>query len=372
MDCVTAAPFISMLYDSEKVPEDVRQHVLHCVECRKRLQEYSHLTAEIRLVAAQEPDFQRRLDLPLVPRESSFLSRMGTPVRIPRFAVALALVALIVVSFGWFHTAAQAGASPMFRAQFSYPNLGAPQVLSRPHEPNTFIQSVQIANGEYKTLAVTMEIVDIQDQAVQLRLRAKLFNKKLTVDEAKSELKNVPFHELTYIPGNQATVEVASGETLSLTGSIVRESNVGARPSGSAALLPGPDEMVLSSPVLIADQRQIVGSVPASGTRIHCNQPGCGIWLYIPNHGVFVFAKQQWQDATRGIAAVSQLQFSINGHDYLLYSGIPIAGGQQPGDIWVRHDPGYLPSQHGESAAADQQTMLGSGDFTRLYATVSK
>lgn len=371
MDCSTAARYVSVLYDTEPVPEDARNHILHCAECQIRLEEYARLTAEIRLIAAQKEDFAGSLELPAFPVQPWFLRRLGSSVRIPRFAVALTIVALIFVSFGWIHSAVHAGISPAFRAQFLYPGLGSTEVLSKAHESNTFVQYAQTGSQEYLTLAATLEVIDIQDGTVHLRLKADLFRRKLTVDEAREELKRLPFQDVAYVPGQNSRLAVTGGEYLTLKGSIVRDTRTQSQPASLASLIPQADEIVISSPVLIRDH-ELVGLAPQTAARIQCHQPECGVWLYLPQNGLFIFSRQQLQDAVRGTAAMSQLHFNIGDHQYALYSGIPINGGDQPADIWVRYDASYLPSQHGAAAGSDNDVSLGSGEFSGLYATSHK
>jgi hypothetical protein len=142
---------------------------------------------------------------------------------------------------------------------------------------------------------------------------------------------------------------------VTLAGSVVREEQGRLIAVSMESLLPARNELDVTTPILVRDGKQVVASEPSAGTRIDCTQgrhKDCGIGLYGPGQG--------------GWAAMGQLHFQEDGHSYLLYSGLPIAGGEQPRPVWIVHFRDYLPSKHGGSKSDDSLYALSSGEVSGL------
>jgi hypothetical protein len=54
MDCLTAEPFVSILYDGEPVPADALAHITACLSCQTRLQDYAVISGRMHTLAAME------------------------------------------------------------------------------------------------------------------------------------------------------------------------------------------------------------------------------------------------------------------------------------------------------------------------------
>lgn len=128
MDCERAAPFISAVYDGENAPSEAVQHISSCPHCRLRLQDYAQMTGELRLLASlQTKDDKQEMEIPVERRKRKrWAPLIMGKVSVPRFAVALSILAILGLAAGlkliraqseglWFLYEAQENDSPGVR-----------------------------------------------------------------------------------------------------------------------------------------------------------------------------------------------------------------------------------------------------------------
>lgn len=358
MDCTAAEPFVSNIYDGEEAPLEAVQHVMNCASCRARLHDYARITSEIRMLAAEDQGLHV-VNVPRLQPRSGWRQAWGKSVRIPRIAAALFLFALAVVTAGWVHTAAQAKETLSFWCDIQVPRVhavGTPLDVGAPPDINIAF------NGD-RGFASRVEALSISDHAVLLRVQFKYFSRFVDRDQVMKELESVAPREITYVPGQQLSIPVEDGEPVQLSGHIVlvRDRDQ-IQPVGALALIPQPDEIVLQAPVLIRDDKEVLG-VGSGGVHCKSKNPPCGaVFMYVPKHGLFYFSLQPMENSIEGMSGMSQLQFEEEGHRYLLATPVPLTGGDYPRKIWVLHLKDYLPSQDGyHSKSEDNQTAVGMG-----------
>src|ERR1700721_3066308 len=99
MDCLTAEPFVSILYDGEDVPQEAVLHITSCATCRASLREYAAISGEMRALAASVTQ-----SLPPLPSLAGSLSSrrrwriaLGKYVRVPRMALAACAALLVLI-----------------------------------------------------------------------------------------------------------------------------------------------------------------------------------------------------------------------------------------------------------------------------------
>ena len=101
MKCEDAAEFVSALYDGERIPPKAAEHLGGCETCRGRLDAYAGMAAELRRIASLEEtvneagSWQKQEQT-----RSSWWHKSTETMRIPRFAFALMLVAIVLLSGG--------------------------------------------------------------------------------------------------------------------------------------------------------------------------------------------------------------------------------------------------------------------------------
>src|SRR5437762_12947737 len=92
MNCAEAAECVSALFDGEPMPREAAAHLSDCEECRRRVNQYAEMGAELRCVASVAvpriiPDGRWRLAEPAA--AGNWLRKWRETMRIPRFAFAL-------------------------------------------------------------------------------------------------------------------------------------------------------------------------------------------------------------------------------------------------------------------------------------------
>src|SRR5215813_5137492 len=102
MKCEDAVAFVSALHDGEKIPREVAEHVGACKECADLLAAYSTIGAELRRIASlAEPNgLKERAWDEKRAVQPNWWQKCLESVRIPRFAFALMLVAILLLSGG--------------------------------------------------------------------------------------------------------------------------------------------------------------------------------------------------------------------------------------------------------------------------------
>jgi hypothetical protein len=356
VDCTAAEPFVSNIYDGEEAPLEAVQHVMSCASCRARLQDYARITSEMRMLAAEDQSLHV-VNIPRLQPRSGWHQAWSKSVRIPRVAAVVFLLALAVATAGWVHSAAQEKETISFWCDIAIPRVSSGGSLIDVGAPPDITSAF---NGD-RGFASRVEALSIHDHAVVLRVQFKYFARRVDSDRVAKELAGVVPREITYVPGQQLSIAVEGGEPVLLSGHVVRNNNQ-IKPMGALALIPEPDEIVLDAPVLIRDDKEVLG-VGSGGVHCKSKNPPCGaVFMYVPKHGLFYFSLQPMENSIEGMSGMSQLQFEEEGHRYLLATPVPLTGGDYPRKIWVLHLKDYLPSQDGyHSKSEDNQTAVGMG-----------
>ena len=89
----------------------------------------------------------------------------------------------------------------------------------------------------------------------------------------------------------------------------------------------------------------IDGNLVASG-KPGSNFAGALIWFYVENHGRFIFSlvpRDGYQFQKAGIIEENKIEFTLKGKRYEWISSAPILPSGGTWNVWVLHDPKYLP-----------------------------
>jgi hypothetical protein len=377
MDCLTAEPFVSILYDGEEVPKEAVLHITSCATCRARLREYAAISGEMRVLAASVAQ-----SLPPLPSLAGSLSSrrrwriaLGRYVRVPRMALVGCAALLVLISAGWLRTIAQPRTVTKFdltmRSTVTYPDGSRSGTTNSPVlEKGKPDLSWSESGG--KGLGSLIEALSIRNDAVVLSIRLKHFDRHLDLDQLRQEMKKVKPQLITYVPGQQVSVPVEGGGSILMSGSVVQQEEGRIISAKQELLLPALDEISLNMPILIRDKSEIAAKELYAGADIrdmNCGsgQPGaCGICLYSPGAGQFCFSIHPFAGSIMGVAGMGAILFNEGGHSYMLYSASPITGGDQPRPVWILHRKDYRPSQHGGSKSDDSLDGLSSGDLSGM------
>lgn len=335
MNCLEAEPFVSALYDGEQVPAGAVTHITACANCRRVLNDYSKMGAEMRLAAAAELAPLKSLRLP---KPTNLFQFLLTRVAIPRFALAALITCLVLVT----------AATSLMRAQtrplwfeFAYgpttPLLGIHMIAQNGFDDTG--AGMWVPHGVSITASVRIQIQNITEDDVTLRIRAvqaglEPNGKGYTLTPVKSKLSLDGIAVVHYRPGDTLNIPIEGGGTLYLQGRVFDHQPKVA--FGQPLEVPA-DQMIVRSAALVAGD-QALGSLQGA-TAI--TQPGGGgvIRFHVGSEGTFLFGLKPFPGAVEGQTEWGQITFELDGREYRLLAAAPITGGDQPRPVWVRHDP---------------------------------
>jgi hypothetical protein len=97
---------------------------------------------------------------------------------------------------------------------------------------------------------------------------------------------------------------------------------------------------------------------------------GALLWIYIPDHGRFIFslvARADYPFQKAGTVAANRIEFNLNGDHYLWLSSSPILREEGTWNLWVLPDPHYVPLMGARVDPPPQER----GMFERLDQTIN-
>jgi hypothetical protein len=372
MNCAEARIHVSALHDGEALPVDATQHIRGCNTCRRLLQDFAEMGAEIRLLASELEGKGNQAKIRL---HSSLIRRpiggamWSAQVRLPRFAVALGLVLIAGLTAGLVFLEAQGRNQQLwFRCELVWPqaqykgpihptnipqiSMGfGPQAKSEGPLP-FFITGPGRGAG---TVAGLIEVRRVQSNQVTFSIRARHFDAldttlaeiertaspPLQAQKVERILSDIPAQEYNYKPGTTLKISVGGGESLIFKGEI------GHRFSRFTwqqfPLQPAPDQLVLDQPALVPEAALLVkprGMAKISGPN------GCD-YIYVPEKGLLILALHPFPGAHEAAADGGHVLFELDHKWYYVFSQLPMIGGNRPKTIWVYLARDYKPSVTG-------------------------
>jgi hypothetical protein len=359
MKCEDAAEFVSALYDGERIPREAAEHLGECEACQLRLTAYSAIGAELRRVASvEEPtevktgrwEEQNRMRL-------SWWHKGRETVRIPRFAFALMLGAIFLLSGGLILVRARPGVPrPVLWLTSKLPPDGkafhcAMATDGQPHSEGC---------GHYRQvpraglLSMNVRFVHREGERVELGVKTRYENPPPVFTApypSADRLKDVAEENVWIEPEGKQEIVVAGLGQIELTGEFMDHKPPSFFEPGDT-VDPQADQFRVVAPVLLRGKEVIFNFAGASSTGIG---PDAGVAIYWPTEGRYLISPAPFKDAVEGRVDVSQITFSLEGQDYVLLTAVPVTRSQH---VWVKREPRYKPSEHipGET---DDEGMLG-------------
>jgi hypothetical protein len=360
MNCAEAAEYVSALFDGEPISSEAAAHLSHCEECRVRLNEYAEISAEMRRVASAAspqtiPEGKWRL---AEPPAVNWLTKWRETMRIPRFAFALMLIAIFVLSGGLALVRARTGGNgPVLLLSFRIPPKG--ETLDCAVSSDRDKDSCGFIKGDVPgELAVSLRFIKREGERVRLGIKTNFVpptapSPELSVTLPFSAFDKMQEEEYWLERDKTLSVPVAGLGSMEVSGEFLDHMPVMAM-NPQAALDPAQNEFRVLSPVLIRDNQVLInmtgGSATASG-----NDPA--VVLYSPKLGRFIFSSVPFEGAVEGKIQVSQISFTLEGKPYLLLTGAPVSRSER---AWVLHQPNWRPS------GSEPNWALGSANLQRL------
>lgn len=286
-----------------------------------------------------------------------------TTMRIPKLAFGIMLIAIIGLSSGLVMVRARAGAAAGRFLELKY-KIG-PSGLAHSGRVDICIMRVDgdqkgntcdfVDHGREGLLLVNTRLTGKVDERALLRIKAKYVpgDGDTEVDYSEALFKDIPEKVLSLEPSEKQEFEVAGLGKIEVEGEYLDHiPPLVYRPQET--LDPNPKEFRIVAPVLVRDNQVIAN---ADGSSIDTGSPDATLMLYVPGEGRYLISEVPFEGAVGGGVHLGKITFSLESHDYLLLTSMPITVSEH---VWVKHEPSFKPSEHmtRQSDARDDQVMF--------------
>jgi hypothetical protein len=273
-------------------------------------------------------------------------------VMVPRYGVGLVAAIMLALSIGINRMRAQ---TPVLWFQFQiYPadmphgeSYGTHVAKPGYREPMAWmwVTPGTEASPSFNYVGSMASVVDTRMGRVRLAVRARHYPENPMSKVLEHDLGDLKGHQYDYVPGQTLQIPIEGGGTLVLSGEVSEQQP---RLAWGLPLEPAANQMILRNFALIRDKEVLS---PVTGWSTIIKEKGKGISLYVPGEGLFTFALEPFEGAVKGEANWSEAKFKIDDHRYYVLSLAQITGGDQPHDIWVSLNAGYVFPKHPDRGA---------------------
>ncbi len=335
MNCKEAEVYVSALYDGEQIPRTGAQHIAACESCRRILDDYSRMGAELRLAATIEA--VQLPPLKLAPRRRPF-DFLWRRVSVPRFALA-ALIACLVLATAVVSVVRAQSRPLWFEFGYGLHESGAVFHYTVAKQGYDDTQAtLGFLDGAPVAAALRVKVESVSGDDVVLRCRA--VPAKMEVNSAGATLLGRPeggvpldaAPTVHYKPGESLAIPIEGGGTLYLKGDVLDHQP---RIAFGFPLEPASDKLVLRSPVLTSSD-QVIAEI--NGATAIATDETQSVNLGTDSNSSYTFALRQFPGAVQGEVNWGEITFKLAGKNYRLVAAAPITGGDQPRPVWVRRD----------------------------------
>jgi hypothetical protein len=359
MNCEEAAEFVSALCDGGRIPRTAAEHVGTCEVCATRLREYVEMGAELRRVASLESAAQiADVDWSGAGNKIGWRWKEAPMMRIPKLAFGVMLIAIVALSGRLALVGARAGSANgrFLELKYKLPTTRTADICVMKADGS---QKGNLCNFVYHAreglfLMNTRVIANSGDHA-ELGIRTKYIPGagETEVNYSEALFKDVPEEVLSLEPGQTQGLQVVGLGTVEVQGDYLDHlPPLVYRPQET--LDPNPKEFRIVAPVLVRDN-QVISN--ADGSSIDTGSRDATLMLYVPGEGRYLVSIVPFEGAVEGNVHLGQITFSLQGHDYLLLTSVPITISEH---VWVKHEPDFKASEHmiRPSESRDDQPMF--------------
>jgi len=365
MNCAEAAECVSALFDGEPVSREVTAHLSDCEKCRARLNDYAEMSADLRdMASAIAPPAisqgQWRLAEPA--GATNWLMKWRGTMRIPRFAFALMVIALLALSTGLVLTRA----TGTYR-WFQYELLGrdGKKIMSgtAPTNPRGNPYYDVEAGMTYPDGVVWfhLRVVEQVGEAEKIAAKALWVAKGGNAGDFMQRLQNMPEREFLYSPGQDLTIPVDGYGSLEIKGHFEAKLPENVR----MGLYPEDGTFRISPPVVLVREKELLMKGDMGGGQASIDKS----YFAYGNQaeGWYLFSAKPFAGAVEGTLKMNQIQFTLDGKHYFLFTGDPILFGSVK--VWVKHFAAiqdFDPSSPGMDWKGQNGPALAFGELENL------
>jgi hypothetical protein len=343
LKCEDAAEFVSALCDGERIPASAAEHIGECALCGARMNSYAQMGAELRRVASMQLlDETKDGNWKKTSRTAPGWWQKGwQTMRIPRFAFALMLVAIIALgsSLTMIKVRAHGEGKVLLLAAKTASGRTIRCAFDMEGKASEPFNSVQMVNGVPELYG--FRFLSRDGDRIELGVRA---GAGANLEPSTDEVDKLPETAYWFQPGEKLKVNVEGSGTIVITGELQDHMPPAIAQMGDQ-LDPNAGELRLIAPLLLRGKTvvQDFGGFTVSGTG-----KDQGIQLCVPGDGRYELSLSQLAGASEGQVNESRISFELNGQAYQLLAGAPVARAER---IWVLHLPngggqcfnGYVP-----------------------------
>lgn len=371
VNCEKAAESISALCDGERIAREVAQHLGACEECKERLNDYVQMSTELkRLAIIAAP--QRARDVSWGPQETTKLSWWQIwrePMRIPRFAFGLMLVAIASLGAGIVIVRANSS-ERWFQFEVRTRGGGTAERGVMSAEPKEPVQPGPVITHEADgTLAFIVRVLGGSGGSERLGVRAIWLPQNSNQSGIKEKVLGTPEREFWVIPGQRLSVPVKDYGDLEITGQLRDKLPEDQNPSEMRLYPKEGQFQVIAPQVLLVD-----GHVLSKGGGSGLGQLTKASFFayYAPHYGWYIFAFKAFPGATEGKINANEVEFTLNGRAYTLLAAAPIVD-RSVTKIWIQHHAGN-PLGDSQPVSPDRDSSSGTmfGDFNYMLEHITK
>jgi hypothetical protein len=364
MKCQETAELISALCDGETIPREAAEHIGECEACRARLNVYSTIGAELRRVASlEEPKEVKAGSWEKVQRVHPYSwQEWRTTMRIPRFAFALMLGMILLLSGGLVLVRARTGTGgPALTLTYKIPPDGRIARCTITADENPMTNHCNYGtSGRHGLLTVNLRFVGKEGERTELgvktRYKAQMQDPGI---DYRDDLRDVPEEMVWIEPRNEQKISVPGLGEIELSGEYLDHiPTLLFRPD--EALDPQKSEFRIASPVLIRGKEVLFNL--AGSSSIDSGDQDAALMVYFPAEGRYLISTVPFEGAAKGNVELGQINFSLEGQHYVLLTAMPTTRSEH---VWVTHEPHYKLSEHMQGAS-DRQPMFMVRSLSRL------
>lgn len=348
MKCDDAQEYVMAVYDGETVPSEEAEHMARCAECQELLKRYAEMGATLRsygslFLAEPVPD---RTWLTTRQNTTRWWQKGFHMMRIPRLAFASLVLLLVILGSRLALVEVHAHDDGSVLMLKLTPAQGDSvqcdlSTLDAKHNKCGGLAQIDKSNLFYAVKALKKDgsrvLLSIRSKVTPLGPAGYGPNTESTLPETQS----------WFTPGDTLSLPGTGALNLKLTGEWADHIPIG----GHQLLDPGPNEIRLTSPLLLKNNKVIgdMGKASADGESAS---------IYIPGEGRFILSSTPVTDAIAATVQLNRVYFESHGQKYVLVTGMPVSRAER---LWVVHQAVYKPLPD-----MDQGPVISAGPPSKL------
>jgi len=358
MKCAEVSEFLSALCDGETIPREAALHIAECVACQQQLSAYTAIGVELRRMASLEA-----VEAPPVRSWDRQQNRLAlwwqkgvATMRIPRVAFGMLVLCLVLV--GTRLAVVEVGAHSASNAvkiavDFGLGSAPQPCYLQQGNRKAHDCSVGTVAQNGKSSSSYSIFLKQFDGARFQLEVRGLVQRADERGIISPIPIMSQPAHELWLTPGQAVELPLANGDKMKLVGEWIDHTSAFMTLAANPTIDPNANELRFASPILVRDGR-VVGDLEGFACRSSGQQTAAR--LYYPKAGRFSFALEPFPGALEATVRDSRVIFSVDGQQYMLINGTPVARGEK---IWVLREAKIPPQERVSPIACGNARSIG-------------